>query len=75
MSIYIPNEALEKKTILKSYRELLAYLYSKSTDKEQIKKFHKAFSLAVNAHKDMRRRSGEPYIYHPIAVALSLIHI
>ena len=29
----------------------------------------KAFNLAVEAHKDMRRKSGEPYIYHPIAVA------
>lgn len=69
MNIYIPNQALEKKVILKKYRELLSYLYSKSTEKEQIEKFNKAFSLAVKAHKDMRRRSGEPYIYHPIAVA------
>jgi GTP pyrophosphokinase len=29
----------------------------------------KAFDVAVDAHKDMRRKSGEPYIYHPIAVA------
>ena len=35
-------------------------------DKELIRK---AFEVAVDAHKEMRRKSGEPYIYHPIAVA------
>src|SRR5690606_34042283 len=35
-------------------------------DKQQIRK---AFDLALESHKDMRRKSGEPYIYHPIAVA------
>lgn len=34
--------------------------------KEQIRK---AFEVSVDAHKEMRRKSGEPYIYHPIAVA------
>ena len=29
----------------------------------------RAFDVAVNAHRDMRRKSGEPYIYHPISVA------
>jgi len=29
----------------------------------------KAFEISLEAHKDMRRKSGEPYIYHPIAVA------
>ncbi len=38
----------------------------KSLDQEKIKK---AFNVAVEAHKPMRRKSGEPYIYHPIAVA------
>ena len=36
---------------------------------ESIKLIHKAFDIANNAHKGMRRRSGEPYILHPIAVA------
>ena len=37
---------------------------------EKIKKLiRKAFNLAVDAHKDDRRKSGEPYIFHPIAVA------
>ncbi len=58
----------EKKEILASYRALLRVAkYSKSSeDKKQIRK---AFDVALEAHKDMRRKSGEPYIYHPIAVA------
>jgi len=68
MEIYIPNLALEKKTILAKYREL-SHLLPDRAGKQQRNLFHKAFSLAVDAHKDMRRKSGEPYIYHPIAVA------
>jgi len=67
MDIYIPNPALERKTILKKYKELALMLPPRAT-MQQRKLFHKAFSLAVDAHKDMRRKSGEPYIYHPIAV-------
>jgi GTP pyrophosphokinase len=58
----------EKKEILKRYRALLRA--SKSTlqkgDKRMIRR---AFEMALDSHKDMRRKSGEPYIYHPIAVA------
>jgi len=59
---------LEKKEILKRYSALLRGLGEK-VDKHDKKKIRKAFDLALNAHKDMRRKSGEPYIYHPIAVA------
>ncbi|MDB5029577.1 RelA/SpoT family protein, partial [Mucilaginibacter sp.] len=59
---------VEKTEILKRYRALLRA--SKSTlqkgDKRMIRK---AFDMALDSHKDMRRKSGEPYIYHPIAVA------
>lgn len=68
-SEYIPNETLERRTIIRKYRELLTVLYPK-TNSEDRKSIRKAFVLAVNAHKGTRRRSGEPYIYHPIAVAL-----
>lgn len=58
----------EKKEILASYRSLLRVSkYSKSSDDK--KQIRKAFDIALDAHKDMRRKSGEPYIYHPIAVA------
>ncbi len=68
MGIYIPNAELERKTILKKYRELLELMWNKTTS-EQRKTIHKALALAAKAHKDMRRKSGEPYIYHPLAVA------
>ena len=37
--------------------------------KEETKIIRKAFNLAVNAHRNDRRKSGEPYIFHPLAVA------
>lgn len=58
----------ERKEILNAFRGLLRC--SKDTrTKEETKMIRKAFDVAVEAHKDMRRKSGEPYIYHPIAVA------
>src|ERR1700737_3632952 len=58
----------EKHEILKRYRALLRA--SKSTlQKGDKRMIHKAFDMALESHKDMRRKSGEPYIYHPIAVA------
>ena len=67
----LTEEALqeEKSDILRRYRGLLRAAskhISHSADKKTIRK---AFNLALEAHKDMRRKSGEPYIYHPIAVA------
>lgn len=58
----------ENREIKKKYSALLrASKYVKSkADKESIRK---AFDVSIEAHKDMRRKSGEPYIYHPIAVA------
>ncbi len=58
----------EKLEILRRYRALLRVCHRSKTraDKARIRK---AFEVAAEAHKDMRRKSGEPYIYHPIAVA------
>jgi len=58
----------EKKEILSRYRKLfrVAKPVLKGDDAKQIKK---AFTIAMNAHKDMRRKSGEPYIFHPLEVA------
>lgn len=58
----------ENKEIIKRYRLLLraAKPILKEGDAKTIKK---AFFTSVQAHKDMRRKSGEPYIYHPLAVA------
>ncbi len=57
----------ERKEILQAFKGLLKT--AKNLSKEDLKMVRKAFDIAVEAHKDMRRKSGEPYIYHPIAVA------
>ncbi len=57
----------ERKEILNAFRGLLRA--HKDRSKEDTRKIRKAFDVAVEAHKEMRRKSGEPYIYHPIAVA------
>jgi GTP pyrophosphokinase len=58
----------ERKEILSAFRGLLRVSKDSRTRKETLL-IRKAFDVAVEAHKDMRRKSGEPYIYHPIAVA------
>ncbi len=58
----------EKHEILNAYRGLLR-AWKRERSPEDTKRIRKAFNLALEAHKDMRRKSGEPYIYHPIAVA------
>jgi GTP pyrophosphokinase len=68
MSAPVIDLEKEKKEILKRYTALLRPLSDK-IDKKEKQQIRKAFDLALDAHKDMRRKSGEPYIYHPIAVA------
>ena len=58
----------EKKEIINKYRTLLRSCPSKTSQKDK-KLIRKAFNLAVKAHEDVRRKSGEPYIFHPLAVA------
>jgi guanosine-3',5'-bis(diphosphate) 3'-pyrophosphohydrolase len=58
----------ENKAIAQEYKELLRISYQTlSTDDKKL--IRKAFDVAVDAHKDQRRKSGEAYIFHPIAVA------
>jgi guanosine-3',5'-bis(diphosphate) 3'-pyrophosphohydrolase len=57
----------ERIEILNAFKGLLRT--TKDRTRENTKLIRKAFDVAVEAHKDMRRKSGEPYIYHPIAVA------
>ncbi|MDM1044500.1 bifunctional (p)ppGpp synthetase/guanosine-3',5'-bis(diphosphate) 3'-pyrophosphohydrolase [Myroides sp. 1354] len=59
---------LENKAIAKEYKELLKISYQTLSDADK-KLIRKAFDVAVDAHKDQRRKSGEAYIFHPIAVA------
>ena len=66
---YTMNEEEEKKEILRKYRALLRALKPKLKpgSKEQVRV---AFEIAAEAHKTTRRKSGEPYILHPLAVAM-----
>ena len=59
---------IENKEIAKQYKELLRISYQTLTDDDK-KLIRQAFEVAVDAHKTQRRKSGEAYIFHPIAVA------
>ena len=65
---YNLTEEQEKKLILREYRSLLKSLKPKIKpgDKELLRS---AFEMSAEAHRTMRRKSGEPYILHPLAVA------
>ncbi|MFI5163863.1 MAG: RelA/SpoT family protein [Bacteroidia bacterium] len=64
----IINTEEEKKELLRRYRNLLKSCRRK-LDKNDKLMIRKAFNVAMEAHQDARRKSGEPYIYHPISVA------
>jgi GTP pyrophosphokinase len=66
---YNLTDEQEKKEIVRHYRALLRTLRTKlkKGDRELLRT---AFEMAADAHKTMRRKSGEPYILHPIAVAM-----
>jgi len=66
--IQVPDAEEERHQILKSYRALLRACRGdiSKADKKQIRL---AFDMAMEAHKEMRRKSGEPYILHPLSVA------
>src|ERR1051326_6873601 len=66
---YKLNAEEEKKDILRHYRALLRALKTKLKpgDKELLRH---AFEIAADAHQTMRRKSGEPYILHPLDVAM-----
>ncbi len=65
---YNLNEEQEKKLILREYRSLLRALKSRIKPGDR-KLIRHAFEIAADAHRTMRRKSGEPYILHPLAVA------
>jgi len=65
---YNLNEEEEKKEILRQYRGLLRVLKLKLKPGDKVL-LRVAFEMAAKAHETMRRKSGEPYILHPLAVA------
>lgn len=58
----------ENKAIAQEYKELLRISYQTLSPDDK-KLIRKAFDVAVDAHQEQRRKSGEAYIFHPIAVA------
>ncbi|MCH3924431.1 MAG: RelA/SpoT family protein [Bacteroidales bacterium] len=66
--MYIVDEKEEKKEILSRYKRLIRSVSTTATKEEKLM-IRKAFTVAVNAHSQARRRTGEPYIYHPLEVA------
>ena len=69
LPVYNLDAEQEKKEIVRYYRALMRGLRPKlkKGDRELVRL---AFEMAAEAHKTMRRKSGEPYILHPIAVAM-----
>jgi GTP pyrophosphokinase len=62
------NQESENEIIVKAYRHLLRSCKVSLTKKDR-ENIREAFNISLEAHKSMRRKSGEPYILHPIAVA------
>ena len=68
MRTKILSDQKENQLIIKAYTKLLRQSRS-VISKDDSKIIKKAFRISLEAHKDMRRKSGEPYILHPISVA------
>lgn len=64
----ISKKEKEKREILHKYKMLIEVWHTRKETSDQWM-VRKAFKVAANAHKDMRRKTGEPFIYHPLAVA------
>jgi len=59
-----------EKLVRNKYRTLIRAVEARGGDKEDVALIRKAYKVAADAHKDVRRKSGEPYITHPLDVAL-----
>ncbi len=64
----VSAEEQERKEILRHYRRLIEVWHTRKDTRDRWE-VRKAFRIAADAHKDMRRKSGEPFILHPIEVA------
>ncbi len=64
----ISKKEKERREILRSYRKLIEVWHTRKEIKDKWI-VRKAFRVAADAHKDMRRKTGEPFIYHPLSVA------
>ena len=69
----IVSDEIENKQIAKQYKELLQISYQRLSGEDK-KLIRSAFDTAVHAHRNQRRKTGEPYIHHPINVAKIVAH-
>ena len=70
---YLPKSAEEEDRIIEAAYQEVLQAYLASNHRKKVEKIERAFRFAKAAHKGVRRRSGEPYILHPIAVAKIVI--
>lgn len=70
---YLPKTAEEEDRIIESAFQEVLQAYLSSNHRKKVEKIERAYRFAKSAHKGVRRRSGEPYILHPIAVAKIVI--
>ena len=64
----VVSEKSTNRRIAREYKKLLKISYQDLNDKD-IELIRDALDVAIDAHKDQYRKSGEPYIFHPISVA------
>jgi GTP pyrophosphokinase len=67
------DQEQEKKEIFNRF-QLVLDAFKVPLKKDELQMLRKAFELALKAHGDMRRKSGEPYIYHPLEVAFIVVN-
>ena len=72
MNIARPKRALKTDQQVESRFESLCVLLREYLNDEQIETIHQAYLFSAEAHRGQKRRTGEPYIVHPIAVATIL---
>ena len=68
MEDVIKKEQEDERMVSEAYQHLIE-TYLNSKHRKHVEIIDKAFNFAKEAHKGVRRLSGEPYIMHPIAVA------
>ena len=61
-----------EKMVSDAKKELFDCVSKRGFTNEEIEQVHRAYDLAEEAHRPQRRKSGEPYILHPIAVAMEI---
>jgi len=73
MNQYLPHSPQEEESMVEEAYQDLLHAYLASNHRKKVEIIERAFRFAKEAHKGVRRRSGEPYILHPIAVAKIVI--